>query len=252
MITKIISGGQSGADRAALDVAINMNIPHGGWLPKGRLTEEGPLPDRYQLQEMPTDSYPKRTEQNVIDSNGTLILTHGKLTGGSKLTQEYAHKHHKPCLHVDLNKHQGEDALYAVINWVKENEIEVLNVAGSRASKDPLIYDEVFELLNHALLVLQVRSSKDRPPAPKTVYEAVEFLLTYLTLKDQTKIGNMSEDDLNNLHFSLGTYIRNNFGLWGGDGRLMDDCRRLTGNLFLHEDDASSIIIKELWKRLRE
>jgi hypothetical protein len=61
MITKIISGGQTGADRAALDVAINMNLPHGGWIPKGRLTEEGPLPDRYQLEEMPTDSYPKRS-----------------------------------------------------------------------------------------------------------------------------------------------------------------------------------------------
>lgn len=101
MIRKIISGGQTGADRAALDVAIKMNIPHGGWIPKGRLTEEGPLPDRYQLKEMTTGSYPKRTEWNVTDSDGTLILTHGELTGGSKLTREYAHKHHKPCLHVD-------------------------------------------------------------------------------------------------------------------------------------------------------
>ena len=74
MITKIVSGGQTGADRAALDVAIEEGILHGGWIPKGRKTETGPLPEKYQLKEMPTEEYPKRTEQNVIDSDGTLII----------------------------------------------------------------------------------------------------------------------------------------------------------------------------------
>ena len=83
MIIKLTSGGQTGADRAALDVAIKFNIPHGGWIPKGRKTEDGPLSDKYQLQEMSTGSYPKRTEQNVIDSDGTVILSHGSLKGGS-------------------------------------------------------------------------------------------------------------------------------------------------------------------------
>ena len=87
MIKRIISGGQTGADRAALDFAIKMDLPHGGWIPKGRLAEDGPLPEKYQLQEMPTQNYPKRTEQNVIDSDGTLIITHGKLTGGSNTDQ---------------------------------------------------------------------------------------------------------------------------------------------------------------------
>ena len=68
-------------------MAIELNIPHGGWIPKGKKTEDGIIPDKYQLQEMPTASYPKRTEQNVIDSDGTLILSHGKLSGGSALTQ---------------------------------------------------------------------------------------------------------------------------------------------------------------------
>ena len=83
MISKIISGGQTGADRAALDVAIKLSIPHGGWIPKGRKTEDGTLPDKYKLKEMTTASYPKRTEQNVIDSDGTLIIARGQLTGGS-------------------------------------------------------------------------------------------------------------------------------------------------------------------------
>jgi len=87
MIKKIISGGQTGVDRAALDTAIKLGIPHGGWIPKGRLTEEGPLPDRYQLQGMPMSSYPKRTERNVLDLDGTLIIAHGKLTSGIDYTQ---------------------------------------------------------------------------------------------------------------------------------------------------------------------
>ena len=74
MIERIVSGGQTGADQAALDVAMELALPHGGWVPKGRKTERGPLPRKYLLQEMPTDSYPKRTEQNVMDSDGTLII----------------------------------------------------------------------------------------------------------------------------------------------------------------------------------
>ena len=104
MLKKIISGGQTGADQAALDAAIKYNFPHGGWITKGRKTEDGRLPDNYKLEEMPTDSYPKRTEQNIIDSKGTVIISHGKLTGGSKLTQGLANKHNRPCLHIDLNE----------------------------------------------------------------------------------------------------------------------------------------------------
>jgi len=81
MIKKIISGGQTGADLAALDVAIKLGISHGGWIPKGRLTEAGVLDEKYKLTEMETSNYNKRTEQNVVDSDGTLIVSRGKLTG---------------------------------------------------------------------------------------------------------------------------------------------------------------------------
>jgi len=104
MINKIISGGQTGADQGALDAAIQMGIPHGGWIPKGRLAENGPLDPKYLLQEMPTASYPKRTEKNVLDSTGTLIISHGPLSGGSLRTQKLAKQHHRPWLHIDLNK----------------------------------------------------------------------------------------------------------------------------------------------------
>jgi hypothetical protein len=79
MVKKIISGGQTGADQAALDAAVHLGIPHGGWIPKGRRTEGGMLSDKYKLKEMTLSSYPKRTEQNVVDSDGTLVISHGNL-----------------------------------------------------------------------------------------------------------------------------------------------------------------------------
>lgn len=151
MITKIISGGQTGVDRAALDFAIRHNIPYGGWLPKGRITEEGPLDEKYQLQEMPTGDYSKRTEKNVLDSDGTLIVSHGKLTGGSALTEYLAETHHKPCIHIDLTVLSIRESAFVVNKWVQRNQIRVLNVAGPRARKDPEIYQATIDLLEAVL-----------------------------------------------------------------------------------------------------
>ena len=149
---KIISGGQTGADRAALDFAIQHNIEHGGWIPKGRKAEDGPLPERYQLKEMPTADYPKRTEQNVIDSDGTLIISHGRLTGGSRLTVDVAKKHKRPCLHLDMRETSVDGAAQRLRVWIAENRIEVLNVAGPRQSKDPQIYSITFDVLHATFL----------------------------------------------------------------------------------------------------
>jgi len=150
MIEKIISGGQTGADRAALDAAIELGIPHGGWIPKGRITEDGVLPEKYQLKEMPTSSYPKRTEKNVLDSEGTLIISHGDLTGGSALTRELATKHGRPWLHIDLDT-IDVDPSKVIKSWIGMIDTKILNVAGPRASKDPRIYDATFELLKATL-----------------------------------------------------------------------------------------------------
>ena len=151
MITKIISGGQTGADQAALDVAMEEGISHGGWIPKGRLTEAGPLPKKYQLQEMPTADYPERTEKNVIDSDGTLIISHDNLTGGPDYTREMAQKHNKPWIHVDAGKFSVDAAVEVIRAWTSGNKIKVLNVAGSRASKDPTIYSKTRSVLKGLL-----------------------------------------------------------------------------------------------------
>lgn len=150
-ITRIVSGGQTGADQAALDFAIDRGIPHGGWIPKGRITEAGVLSEKYLLTEMPTASYPKRTEQNVIDSDGTLIVSHGKLIGGAEHTCKMAEKHGKPCIHVDMENMPLKEAVTLIWDWIHENEIEVLNVAGARASNDTKIYPTTKSILEALL-----------------------------------------------------------------------------------------------------
>lgn len=151
MLKKIISGGQTGADVAGLDVAIKHGIPHGGAIPKGRLTEKGLLPEKYVLQEMTTKSYPKRTEKNVLDSDGTVIITHGTLTGGSLLTQKKAIQHKKPVIHLDMNKVTVEKAVDLLQDFMQNNGIEILNVTGSRASKDPEVYDKTFQVVEKSI-----------------------------------------------------------------------------------------------------
>lgn len=155
---KIISGGQTGADQAALDAAISLGLPHGGWLPKGRKTESGPLPDTYKLKELPSTNYRIRTEKNIVESDGTLIISFGPLTGGSALTEAFAIRHHRPCLHLDMEHLNSKQAVEILCRWFKKNkDIQILNVAGSRASGEPRIYETVFQILtavpwqNHAL-----------------------------------------------------------------------------------------------------
>ena len=149
---KIISGGQTGADRASLDFAIKHKIPYGGWVPKGRKAEDGLLSEKYNLQEMPTGSYSKRTERNVLDSDGTLIVSHGLLTGGSALTTGFAEHHRKPWIHIDLKTTSCPEGGRIIREWFERNNIKTLNVAGPRASKDPEIYQAVLDLLEKAFL----------------------------------------------------------------------------------------------------
>ncbi|NLA75077.1 MAG: hypothetical protein GX846_06375, partial [Deltaproteobacteria bacterium] len=132
-IKKIISGGQTGADQAALDAAIEMGVPHGGWVPLGRMTENGRLSARYNMQEIDAINYELRTEKNVIDSDGTLLFSQGILRGGSLLTKKLARKHLKPCLHIDIGKRGRAEAVEIIKSWLDVRKIEVLNVAGPRA-----------------------------------------------------------------------------------------------------------------------
>ena len=145
---KLISGGQTGADRAALDVALTLSLPIGGGCPKGRRAEDGMIPDRYPLTETPEADYDTRTRRNVEDSDGTLILNLGTLDGGTALTVKLARQMGKPCLMVAL-----EDGIEptAFQEWLDAHPIAVLNVAGPRESKRPGVYAAACRLLDTLL-----------------------------------------------------------------------------------------------------
>ena len=131
MLKKIVSGGQTGVDRAALDIALQHRIACGGWCPRGRLAEDGPIAQHYPLQETPSESYARRTRWNVRDSDGTLILSPLPLTGGTALTLSHAEKLGRPAIVVDLSESPTVDP---TIDWLHHNAIQTVNVAGPRAS----------------------------------------------------------------------------------------------------------------------
>lgn len=143
-VNKIVSGGQTGVDRAALDAAIDLGIEHGGWCPKGRLAEDGVIDAKYQLVELTSSDYAVRTEQNVIDSDGTLIFYRERLTGGTALTNRLAKRHAKPLLRVRLDREVDCDR---VLRWLSKHSIAELNVAGPRGSSDPSIASDAYRVI---------------------------------------------------------------------------------------------------------
>jgi hypothetical protein len=266
VIKKIISGGQTGADQGALDSTIKYSFPHGGWIPKGRLTENGPLPYEYKLKEMPTTNYSDRTEKNILASDGTVIITHGKLTGGSALTKKLAKKYKRPYLHINLNETPAFLASSEINAWINENNIEILNVAGSRASKDPQIYEDTKYIIQ-GLILLQLVNARTGsnisdfdmnvyleklPVPPRTVDEAVDRVIEDLDLRDRVTISNMDLDDLVNLHPHLHIYFKYAFGLWSGNKELIESCRAISKEPVCDENDATSVIMGILFKKLLE
>jgi hypothetical protein len=145
-VERIVSGGQTGADRAALDWAIARGLAHGGWCPRGRLAEDGRIDERYRLRETPSNEYAQRTRWNVRDSDATLIVSRGALlSGGSAYTARCAERYGRPCLHV----HPGADAPEDILAWLERHRVRTLNVAGPRASSAPGIYDYVVQVLGN-------------------------------------------------------------------------------------------------------
>lgn len=153
---KIVSGGQTGTDRAALDAAMENAIETGGWCPEGRLAEDGPIDSRYPLIVLPNAGYKQRTLQNVIDSDGTLIIYFDMPTGGTKLTIVYCENERKPKLLIDAAVSSTEHAVAQVIDFLTQNKIQVLNVAGPRASGEPRTYSYTKQLITAMLARLRI------------------------------------------------------------------------------------------------
>ena len=147
-IQKIVSGGQAGVDRAALDAAMELEIPHGGWCPRGRLALDGPLSPRYRLSETPSADYPQRTEWNVRDSDATLLLSRGQLKGGTALTRKLAQTLQKPYMQVDL---RSPAPIEDVWQWLHQHSVRVLNIAGPRQHPEKNIYSQAKQYIARLL-----------------------------------------------------------------------------------------------------
>ncbi len=167
IIRKIVSGGQTGADRAGLDAAIDNGVVHGGWCPAGRFAEDGVIPARYRLTETDSALYIVRTQYNVTISDATVVFTEGRPLGGSQATLDLARSANRPCLHIDLAAiANNEDAVRKLSNWLDTNTVLnhpelpclmfgehglTLNVAGSRESSAPGIYGQVYRIISDLL-----------------------------------------------------------------------------------------------------
>lgn len=147
-LIRIVSGGQTGADLAALDAALSCGLPIGGWVPAGRVNEQGRISDAYDgLVEAGASNPNVRTTLNVRDSDATLIFSHGPLIGGSAFTKQVTGQLGKPCLHVDFDIQRMVEAEKTIKRWIERGGWAVLNVAGPRASEDPQIYDAAYQMM---------------------------------------------------------------------------------------------------------
>lgn len=157
MLRRIVSGGQTGADRGALDAALRSGFACGGWCPRGRKAEDGPIPERYPLTEMDSAAYIARTRRNVEESDGTLILAHGTPTGGTRATLAHARRTGRPVLVIDLDD-RDRAVVEEIRVWIADAGIETLNVAGPRESGSPGIAAEAEEIVAAVLVSSRKRS----------------------------------------------------------------------------------------------
>jgi hypothetical protein len=150
-IHKIVSGAQTGVDRAALDAAIAKGVPIGGWVPKGRAAEDGVIPEQYSMAEMPTSGYRQRTKKNVLDSDGTVIIYFSYLTGGTELTVHFCIQNKQPYVLIDADELSVSRAAKKIDQFIHDKNIQVMNVAGPRASGHPQAYDFTLEVILQTL-----------------------------------------------------------------------------------------------------
>jgi hypothetical protein len=252
-IKKIVSGGQTGAERAALDVAIRYSVAHGGWIAKGRKTDDGPLRDKYKLVE---EVIQNTIDLNVTNSDGTLILTQGK-------PLKIASRQKKPCLHIDLLETQSAAAITDIHSWILENNIQILNVTGSR---DKDIYKHT-DLVVSGIILLDLVDAEagkgindydfeayleELPDPPLTVEDAVDRLLAELDLDERVKIANMAFEELDSLLRVFGGHVRKQYKLWVGNDDLVDSCRAFAEDNSIDAEGCSTIILHQLWLKLRD
>jgi hypothetical protein len=237
-------------------VAITLGIPHEAWIPAGWSEKNGIVSGSYNFREMPTSSVPQWIKHNILYSNGTLILSHGILTGGSLAVLQSAEPRDRPVLHMDLSATGEFAAAQLIHSWCERHEIGIINVAGARAEKDPRMYGAATRVLETAFHLGLIETNvfdpvRPAPQPPRSVVEAVEQIIPRLTLREKTAVAKMQEFDLNLFSPALVRIINENFGVRSGNEELLQSCRLLYGPHETDENGPTVVIIRALWKKLQ-
>jgi len=225
-----------------------LDITHGGWVPKDRLAKNGVIPAKYQLRETPSTGHTDHMEKNVLESDATLIISRGGLTGGALISQKRAILSARPCLHIDLYMTPVLQAVSIISSWIRLNRIEVLNVTGQKTDTDSIIYQDTINLLEKALCVNLVKNFIDQFLAgPDSISQMVEVvvgqIVSALSLKKKVIIANLRLEEIQTLQYALDLYISSRL-----ETAEADD----VGNISLNADRTYTVIMEKLWNRLRE
>jgi hypothetical protein len=265
MIKKIISGGLTVADQAALDAAMSLGIPHGGYIPWGRMTEIGTLPSKYKLQDLNTDNHLECIERNVKESTGTLIISVGELNDDSKYARKITIKNSHQVFVVDLELTPSFEATTIVYDWIQKYNIDELYIIGP-FTYEYLNIDRHMTIIVEGALLLDLMDApqgskvtdyyKDMylqklPVLPKTVDEAVDQMITDMTLEERVRMASFDKEELRVINYSMSIFIRNQLFMKDINKELFESCRMVSGNKNLNEGTAALVIIERLWEKLR-
>ena len=248
IIKKIISSGHTGAERAALDVAIKLEIPHGGWISKELVRFDPMIVKKYQMQEMPSAGTLDLAEKNLFESDAILIISKGKLTGRAEVFRKLALISRRHLLHMDLYTTPTLQGVSIISSWLRLNQVEILCVTGAEAMKDPLIYNETIYLLENALRVNFLKNIVDEflndPSAfTQMVDDVVNRMTSEMSLKHKVSIANLNTREIQTLQYALDLYI---------SSRLETARTRDMKKIGVYANGTYTVIVKTLWNKLQK
>jgi hypothetical protein len=265
MIDKIISGGQTWPEIAALDMAIKLAIPYTGWRPAIQVPSQLVKTDKYRLHTLSSNQPKDAISKNVKESDGTFILSYGKLQEHADYARQMTLKNRKQLLGIDLGQHPPFEAARLLSSWIEMNHIKSLFVTGSTGNKASSIYHQTLRILESALFETLVQSSLPRSTEilsnrdigipnrqPATISDAAELLVSFLSLKEKTEIASQKLEVFLQPDTPLGQHIQKIFNLQSGNEILMQSCSDLSGKDAVTPDEASRMIMKALWKKLQK
>ncbi len=265
MFPKILTGAYTDVERGALDFAVSRGIACGGWAPLGWLKKFVPGREVRGLQEVPHGGSPNYAERNILDADGTLLITEGEPTGAGDLVQNFARRYRRPLLQVDLEAVSRFQAARALAAWVEEMGIEVLYVTGGAAAPVLDLGLAAHGILQAAWHLLEIRAAmQTRPPPetaavpprgrrpPGTLDEALEALDALLGLREKIRIARTAETDLGPVVSSLGAFIDTRLGWWRHNDALIAACRSAGAAGGQVSAPPDEVLIRALWRRLRK